>query len=152
MSDKPYELSVVDQRKNAVRLARSAIEKACSDSARAKQLAELEDVPCTTLMQEIYKAAGLELVSIATSAEIVHTDQAGNVERAPNYPARLKALEILADQRIREGELLIKMGEAQQGSDAKGGGSMRSVRAVVMTEAEVRRMEEMTRADSAKTG
>lgn len=141
-----YELTHHDERKMAVRLARSAIEKACKDSVLRQQLEDLDGVPVATLSQEIYKAGLLKLIEIAQTADYVKFDEDGEVvARTPNEPVRLKALEILMQTRVAEAKLLI---EAQASLDAKQGQRVGMLRAQVVTPAELARIEELTRADA----
>lgn len=138
-----YELTPADERKLAVRLARSAIERACKDTVTARQLEELDGVPCATLSQEIYKRGLLMLTEIAATADFVSYDEQGQENlRRPDYPARLKALEILMTTRTKEAELLI---EANERLAAKGGNGGRMVRARVLTEAQIAQMEQLNR-------
>lgn len=135
MTTDSYRLSVHDERKNAVRLARSAIEKACKDTVVRGQLEALDGVPCGTLSQEIYKVGLLQLVDISTNAS--HVDPNDDTNKQPNWPVRLKALEILMQMRMKEAELLIAASEKQ------GAGGLRNtpIRAQVLTQAEVDAME-----------
>jgi hypothetical protein len=98
-----------EARNNALRLVRSAIMQACKDSVIAGQLELLDGVPTNTLSQEIYKVGLLQLLDIASNAERVHVNEDGDeISRTPDYKARLRAHEILANMRMKEAELLIE--------------------------------------------
>jgi hypothetical protein len=98
-----------EETRHLARIARDAIALACRDARLRDQLDELNDVPVTTINQDAYKVMLLKLLEIASTAERIWFDGEGNEKaRGPDYPTRLRALEILADQRIREGELLLK--------------------------------------------
>lgn len=96
-----YAPSDAERRQNAMRLCRDAIKQACRDSVLAEQLEQLDGVPTTTLSQEIYKVSLLQLAEIGSNAN--------DPDGKPNYPARLKAHEILSNMRMREAELIIEM-------------------------------------------
>lgn len=144
-----FELTEDDARRNAARLARDAVRTACKDSIVARMVDNLDDVPCTTISQEVYKVALLQLAEIASGAEQDDMDDAGVVVKRPNYPARLKALEILMNARHHEAEVLVKLQEVgikmQQKSGAAGG---QFVRARVVTAEQLRELEAKHRAES----
>lgn len=129
--------------KNAARLARDSVRTAVRDAYLNDQLERLEGVPVTTLTQEIYKVALLKLVEIGTGATTMHVDGGGNEHFAPDNNSRLRALEILADHRLKEAELLLKARELD--AAPSGGGSM--VRAQVVTTDEMAALEAMQRAE-----
>lgn len=116
----PVELGPEDQMRNARRLARDHIARACNDARLANQLEELDGVPCTSLSQELYKVALLEAVRLATSATCsvkVGVDEQGMdvFEDKPHDAMRLKAIRMLLDHRIEEGKLLL-LAREQAGS------------------------------------
>jgi hypothetical protein len=102
-----YEPTESEQRKNALRLCRDAIKQACRDSVIAQQLEQLDGVPVTTLNQEAYKINLLKLLDIASNATR-KWESRGELVEAPDYTARLKAHEIIANLQVREAELLIE--------------------------------------------
>lgn len=141
--DGDFELTDAEKRKNAQRLARSAIVSACRDSVVAKQLDALEGVPVTTLSQEVYKAALLLLLDISANASRSKVDpETGEAEESADYRARNDALRTIADMRMREAELLVELQKIQPAQAPTGGlPGLASGEAVVLTPEEVAALE-----------
>lgn len=148
-----FELSDRQMVKTVQKLARDEIRKACRDSIIANQIEVLEGVPVQTLSQETYKVALLKLTTIATTDTVSLEDARGNKSEVVN-PQQLRALEILMEHRIAEGELLLKAQELAQAASGAGapvsGVVMAQGRAVVVTPRALRKLEEIHRATAQK--
>lgn len=132
-----------DKRRNALRLVRQHIANACRDAVVADQLEQLDGIPVSTLSQEIYKIALLELLHLSKHAERVRITEGGDEVRTPDYMARNMALKTLAESRLREAELIVKMRELETPERAQG----HVVTATVVTEEQLAELEALQRAE-----
>ena len=136
-----YTPTDADKLRQMDRLARDAVQTACRDARLAGQIELLDGVPVSTLNQDVYKAALLKTLEIATTdeAERVTIDKEGNEHvRIGANPRQLQALELLLEHRIAEGALLLK---AQELGKASG---------TVQREAEAREQRSILTADQAE--
>jgi hypothetical protein len=154
-----FDLSDRERIKQARRLALDAIKGSIRDSRLRKAVETLDGIPVQTLSQGFYQAALMKLAEIATADEVeVTTIKRGKVIKTKEPNARqMRAIEVLLQHRIAEGELLL---EAQRVAHeiAAGGGENTATtgnktgivtatgRPVVLAPRSMRRLEEIHRA------